>query len=627
LTDTQNENNWVDGDNVRFRYGQPEKIGGWAQETSSELIGAARAIHTFTDLDGRKYAAIGTNRLLYVYYSGQFYDITPIDPDRQQTGADITTTNGSTTVTITTTGANELEPGDIVTFENAGSFTGGQTDYTATDFNDVLFEVQTVPSTTTFTIKMPTAETGTGATNDGTLDPLPYIKVGPLVQTPGYGWGAGTWNAGTWGTARTTTNTFLDPGLWSLDNYGQILIATVLNGRSFEWSPVNSNPAALSTRATSISNNPTKSVMTIVSDRDRHLFHLGTETTIGSPSTQDKMFIRFSDQENRSVYQPTSVNTAGTFQLDSGTEIRGAVQGKDFTFVGTDTSAYIMQFVGPPFTFSIRQVGSNCGVLGQNSMVFVDTSVYWMSDEGGFFTYDGSVKRMSCPVEDFVFKTTGTNPGLNFNAGQQVYASHNSLFNEIIWFYPDASSNFVNRMVTYNYLEGTWVTGTLARSSYADQAVFDKPYGTKYTQNSAPNFPTVNGISASQGKSTYYQHETGVNEVDFNGNKTAIAAFIESGDFDLDIGGEGEVFIKIRRFVPDFKVLQGNAKVTMQLRDYPANSQSSSPLGPFTVTSSTTKIDTRARARLAALKIENDSTDENWRLGLFRFDFQPDGRR
>jgi hypothetical protein len=627
LTDTQNENNWVDGDNVRFRYGQPEKIGGWVQETSSELIGAARSIHTFTDLDGRKYAAIGTNRLLYVYYSGEFYDITPIDPDRQQTGADITTTNGSTTVTITTTGANNLEPGDIVTFENAGSFTGGQTNYTATDFDDVLFEVKTVPSTTTFTIEMPTAETGTGATNDGTLDPLPYIQIGPLVQTPGYGWGAGTWDAGTWGTARTTTNTFLDPGLWSLDNYGQILIATVLNGRSFEWSPLNTDTAALQTRATSIANNPTKSIMTIVSDRDRHLFHLGTETTIGSPSTQDKMFIRFSDQENRSVYQPTSVNTAGTFQLDSGTEIRGAVQGKDFTFVGTDTSAYIMQFVGPPFTFSIRQVGSNCGVLGQNSMVFVDTSVYWMSDEGGFFTYDGSVKRMSCPVEDFVFKTTGTNPGLNFNAGQQVYASHNSLFNEIIWFYPDASSNFVNRMVIYNYLEDTWVTGTLARSSYADQAVFDKPYGTKFTQNSAPNFPTVNGISASQGKSTYYQHETGVNEVDFNGNKTAIAAFIESGDFDLDIGGEGEVFIKIRRFVPDFKVLQGNAKVTMQLRDYPANSQSSSPLGPFTVTSSTTKIDTRARARLAALKIENDSTDENWRLGLFRFDFQPDGRR
>src|SRR5210317_807810 len=627
LTDTQNENNWVDGDNVRFRYGQPEKIGGWVQETSSELIGVSRAIHTWSDLDGRKYAAIGTNRCLYIYYSGQFYDITPIDPDREQTGANITTTNGSTTVTITTSSGHDLEAGDILTFENAGSFTSPDTDYTATDFDDVLFEVKTTPTTTTFTIQMPTAETGTGATNDGTLDPLPYIKVGPLVQTGGYGWGAGLWGASTWGTARTTTNTTINPGIWSLDNYGQILIATVHNGRSFNWNPIALDTNALTTRATSIANNPTKSVMTIVSDRDRHLFHLGTETTIGSPTTQDKMFIRFSNQEDRTDYQPTSVNTAGTFQLDSGTEIRGAVQGKDYTFVGTDTSAYVIQFVGPPFTFSIRQVGSNCGVIGQNSMVFVDTTVYWMSDEGGFFVYDGSVKRMPCPVEDFVFKTTGTNPGLNQNAGQQVYASHNSLFNEIIWFYPDASSSFVNRMVVYNYLEGTWVTGTLARSSYADQGVFDKPYATKFTSNNIPNFPTVNGITSGQGKSIYYEHETGVNEVDANGNKTAIEAFIQSGDFDLDQGGEGEFFIKIRRFVPDFKVLQGNAKITMQLRDYPSDTQSSSPLGPFTVTSSTQKVDTRARARLAAVKIENDSTDENWRLGLFRFDFQPDGRR
>jgi len=627
LTDTQNENNWVDGDNVRFRYGQPEKIGGWVQETSSELIGVARAQHTWADLDGRKYAAIGTNRCLYVYYSGIFYDITPIDPNRQQTGANITTTNGSTTVTITTVSDHNLEAGDIITFENAGSFTSPDTDYTATDFDDVLFEVKTAPSTTTFTIQMPTAETGTGATNDGTLDLLPYIEIGPLVQVGGYGWGAGLWGSSTWGTARTTTNSTIDPGLWSLDNYGQILIATVMNGESFQWQPVAASATALDTRATVISNNPTKSVMTIVSDRDRHLFHLGTETTIGSKATQDKMFIRFSDQENLNEYQPTSVNTAGTFQLDSGTEIVGAVQGKDYTFVGTDTSAYIMQFVGPPFTFSIRQVGSNCGVIGKNSLVFVDTTVYWMSDEGGFFLFDGSVKRMPCTVEDFVFKTTGNNPGINFNGGQQVYSSHNSLFNEIMWFYPDASSTFNNRMVVYNYLEGTWVTGTLTRSSYADQAVFDKPYATKFTQNSAPNFPTVNGITATQGKSIYYEHEIGVNEVDANGNKTAIAAFIESGDFDLDTDGEGEFFIKIRRFVPDFKVLQGNAKVTMQLRDYPSDTQTSSPLGPFTITSSTEKIDTRARARLAAIKIENNSTDENWRLGLFRFDFQPDGRR
>jgi len=627
ITDTQAENVWVDGDNVRFRYGQAEKIGGWLQLNADSLVGVARSQLTFSDLDGRKYAAIGTNKCLYIYYSGQFYDITPIDPDRSQTGADITTTNGSTTVTITTVSSHNLEAGDITTFENAGSFTGGQTNYTATDFDDVLFEVQTVPSATTFTIQMPTAETGTGATNDGTLDVLPYIQIGSLVQVGGFGWGAGLWGSSTWGTPRSTTNTFLDPGMWSLDNYGQILIATVHNGRSFNWNPIALDTNALTTRAVSIPNNPTASVMTIVSDRDRHLFHLGTETTIGSPITQDKMFIRFSDQEDRTVYQPTSVNTAGTFQLDSGTEIRGAVQGKDYTFIGTDTSAYIVQFVGPPFTFSVRQVGSNCGVIGKNSMVFVDTNVYWMSDEGSFFVYDGSVKVLPCLVEDFVFKTTGTNPGINPNAGQQVYASHNSLFNEIIWFYPDANNIFVNRMVCYNYLEQTWVTGTLARTSYADQVVFDKPYATKFTPNQTPSFPTINGISASQGKTIYYEHETGVNEVDINGNKTAIAAYIKSGDFDLDVDGEGEYFMKIRRFIPDFKNLTGNARVTLDLRDYPADTATSSPLGPFTINSSTDKVDTRARARLAAIKIENTAIDENWRLGLFRFDTQPDGRR
>jgi hypothetical protein len=225
--------------------------------------------------------------------------------------------------------------------------------------------------------------------------------------------------------------------------------------------------------------------MTIVSDRDRHLFHLGTETTIGNPSTQDKMFIRFSDQENRSVYQPTSVNTAGTFQLDSGTEIRGAVQGKDYTFIGTDTSAYIVQFVGPPFTFSVRQVGSNCGVIGKNSMVFVDTTVYWMSDEGGFFVYDGTVKKLPCLVEDFVFQTTGTNLGINRDAGEEVYGVHNSLFSEISWFYPKNGSNEVDRVVTYNYAERTWVTGSLARTSGVDASIFDKPYMTKFTENVA----------------------------------------------------------------------------------------------------------------------------------------------
>jgi hypothetical protein len=627
LTDTQAENIWVDGDNVRFRYGQPEKIGGWAEASVFTLIGAARAQHTYADLEGRKYAAIGTNRCLYIYYSSTLYDITPIDPDREQTGANITTTTGSTTVTITTAAPHELEIGDLTTFENAGSFTSPDTDYVAADFDDIIFEVQTIPSTTTFTIQMPTAETGTGVTNDGTLDLLPYIEIGPLLQTGGYGWGSGRWGFQTWGTGRTTVNANIEPGIWSLDNYGQILIATVHNGRSFNWTPIAGDALALTTRATSIANNPTKSVMTIVSDRDRHLIHLGTETTIGDPTTQDKMFIRFSDQENRTVYEPTSVNTAGTFRIDDGTSIVGAVKGKDYIFIGTNTASYIMQFIGAPFTFSIRQVGSSCGLIGQKALAFVDTTVFWMSDIGGFFMFDGSVKQLPCLVDDFVFTTKGNNPGINYNAGRQVYASHNSLFNEIIWFYPTANSNFVNRMVVYNYQEGTWTTGTLARTSFVDKVIFDKPYATKFNANTTPSFPTVQGISSSQGSSTYYEHEIGINEVSFSGTKTAIPAYIQSGDFDLDQDGDGEFFIKIRRFVPDFKILTGDAKVTLLLRDYPADTATGSTLGPFTINSNTDKIDTRARARLAALKIANDSTDQNWRLGLFRFDFQPDGRR
>ena len=624
ITDTQAENIWVDGDNVRFRYGQPEKIGGWLQIEANTLIGAARSQHTFTDLDGRKYAAVGTNRCLYIYYAQDFYDITPIDPDRQQTGADITTVNGSTTVTITTSGNHLLEIGDIITFENAGSFTGA-TNYTAVNFDDILFEVKTIPTTTTFTITMPTAETGTGGTNDGTLDVLPYVDIGPLLQTPAFGWGAGRWGASTWGTPRTTADALLDPGLWSLDNFGQILIATVHNGRSFQWSPIADNALALTTRATNITGAPTRSYMSVVSDRDRHLVMLGTETTLGDPASQDRMFIRFSDQEDINVYAPTSTNTAGTFRLDSGSEIRATSKGKDYTFIGTDSAAYIMQFIGTPFTFSIRQVGSNCGVIGQNASVFVDTNVYWMSDEGGFFMYDGSVKKLPCLVEDFVFKTSGGTPGLNYNAGQQVYSAHNSLFSEIIWFYPSASSNFVDRMVTYNYQDNAWTTGTLARTSYTDKVIFDKPFATKFTDNTIPTYPVVNGITASQGASIYYSQETGVNEVDSNGAVTAISAYIESGDFDLDVDGNGgEYFIKMRRFIPDFKILAGNANITLSLRDYPSNVAVPTT---FTINSSTTKVDTRIRARLAALKIENTQIDDNWRLGLFRFDFQPDGRR
>ena len=616
------ENQWVDGDFVRFRYGMPEKIGGWSEIMDKQLVGAVRASHSWTDLEGRRYMALGTDKLLYVYDGDDFYDITPFDSSLAQTGCNITTTNGSRTVTITTGSLHNLQPGDILTFENAGSFTAGQTNYVASDFDNVLFEVQLAPTNTTFTILMPNAETGTGATNDGTLDIKPYYIVGPLLQAYGYGWGTGLYGASTWGTPRTTSQAVLDPGTWSLDNFGELLIATIKNGQTFSWDP----NSGVSIRASVVSGAPTRSVMSMVSDRDRHLIILGTETSIGNTATQDKMFIRFSDQESLTTYAATSTNTAGSFRIDSGTKIVGAAKAKDYNLILTDTSAFLMQFVGPPFTFSIRQVGSNCGCMGQNAIVYANGAVYWMSDSGGFFVFDGTVKSLGSLVEDFVFQTNNGSPGFNFaNGGELTYAGHNSLFSEISWFYPSATSNYVNRVVTYNYAENTWTTGTLARTTYEDAHIFQEPIATEFLSSIAPNQPTIQGIS--NGASRVFEHEVGTNQVLADGTTSAISAFIKSGDFDLDAGGDGEFFIKVRRFIPDFKYINGNAKVTLELRDYPANIQTGSPLGPFTISSTTDKVDTRARARLAAVKIENDGTDQSWRFGQFRFDIQPDGRR
>jgi len=625
-TASQAEGRWIDGDNVRFQYGSPEKIGGWRQINTSILVGAGRDIHSYFDLTGRRYAAIGTSKVLYILFENEFYDITPLGT--ALTSCTYTSITGSTTVTINKSG-HGLLVGDLITFSSVTTPGSPTTSFTAANFTTNTFEVKTVPTTATFTITMPVTETGTGVTAGGTITTNPYVTVGPVSSTFGYGWGAGTFGLSTWNTPRSVSNTDIEVGSWSLDNFGEILIATIKNGSTFEWDP--NAGAGVSTRATIIANNPTATVLTRVSDRDRHLIHFGTETTIGTPSTQDPMFIRFSDQEDIEVYEPTSTNTAGTFRLDNGSKIVAAVKGKDYMLVLTDEAAYTMQFVGPPFTFSIRQVGSNCGCIGQHAAVFVDGAVYWMGDSGNFFVFDGTVKTLPCSVEDFVFTIQGDSLGINFTQGEMVFAGHNSLYTEINWFYPKANSTQIDRVVTYNYEEKTWSTGTLARTTYEDSHVFQNPAATKFETTITPNTPTINGVSV--GGSYVFEHEIGVNEV-FNLTSVSttslvISSFIRSGDFDLDIEGDGEYFIKIRRFIPDFKYLEGNAKVTLFFKAYPADSTTAlgqTTVGPFTISSTTDKIDTRARGRLASIKIENDALNDNWRYGVFRVDIQPDGR-
>jgi hypothetical protein len=630
-TETGAEGQWVDGDNVRFRYGQPEKIGGWQQLVDETLAGPVRDQHTWTDLNGRKYAALGTSKVLIIYYEGGFYDITPINADQTGCTFDSTTTDDEVTVNLTSHG---LSAGDYFKFKSVTLPGGGVTGYTTADFTTNVFEVIATPTGNTFTITMPSNESGTGMSAQGSATLNSYITIGPVFQTPAYGWGTDTWSAGAWGEESSTTNVTLDPGSWSLDNYGQLLVATVRNGATYTWNPATAG--ALDIRAAIVSGAPTTSLMSLVSDRDRHLFLMGTETTIGSPSTQNKMFIRFSNQEDINVWNPTATNTAGTFLLDQGNEIITAVQGKDYVLVLTDQAAYQIQFVGPPFTFSIRQVGSNCGCLGQHAAVFAQGAVFWMGFSGGFFMYDGTVKQLPSLVEDFVFTTQGDALGINYNANQIAYGYHNSLYNEVGWYYAASGSQQINRNVVFNFLEQTWTTGSLARTSYNDAQTYALPYATQFTINTVPSFPTINGATNTYGSSKYWAHETGVNEVDANGVSTAITSYIQSGDYDLDVqqgmAGDGENIMRVSRFIPDFKNLSGNAKVTMFFRNYPnqaEQSDSNGPLitGPFTCNSTTTFVSTRVRGRQVSLKIENDAVNQSWRYGTLRLDIQAGGRR
>ena len=343
------------------------------------------------------------------------------------------------------------------------------------------------------------------------------------------------------------------------------------------------------------------------------------------------MYIRWSDQESINAstsWAPSATNTAGTQRLADGTRIVGAIRGRDAIYIWTDTSLFIMRFVGAPFTFSFQQVGTNCGLIGKNAAVEVDGSAYWMS-ENGFFRYTGKLESLACLVEDYVYDDINTVPK------NHIYAGLNNLFGEVTWFYPGSGAASNNRSVTYNYMDSTperpvWTTSSLARSTWSDSHIFGKPHATEYVSDGT-NDSTVGNTD---GVTYYYEHETGVNSIK-DGASSAISANIQSGDFDISMGqgggadlrGDGEHMMKIRRVLPDFLTQTGDARVTLLLKNYPTDSEASSSLGPFDTTTSTTKIDTRARARAISLKVDNTSTGQHWKLGTFRLDIQPDGRR
>jgi len=620
------EQRWIDSDNVRFRYGLPEKVGGWSSLVTDTIAGVARRQFAFVDLDGNRYVAIGTDKFLLIYFEGQLYDITPVKT--ALTSATIATTSGSAICSVTKASHN-LVAGDIVQFNNV-TLPGG-TGYSNSDFEDKNFQVTSVTSSSVFTITQSSNATGTVSTG-GSIELIPYEPVGPAAQSYGYGWGTDTWGTGNWGEASSADDVTLEPGLWSLSNFGEVLIATIANGKTFTWNAGASTPletrASTSTSGFSTSNNPTATRVTLVSPTTRHLIHLGTETTIGTTSTQDDMFIRFSDREDINDYTPTAINSAGTQRLQDGTKIMGALKAKETILVWTDNALYTMKFIGSPFTFGFEQVGTNCGLIGKNAAIEIDGVAFWMSPNG-FFMFDGTVKSLPCSVEDFVYDSADT------TKGQQIYAGINNLFTEVVWYYPSTSSEYNDKYVVYNYGEGSgkqipegvWYIGTEARTTWIDASVYPKPFATKYNDSASGTFPVIIGESG-LGQTTLFEHEVGTDQVNPDGSTTAVTSFVKSYDFDLQSQGTaGEVFLAVRRFIPDFKDLQGNAKVTLAVKRYPQQSDTATSLSPFTITTSTNKKDTRARGRFVNIKIENDSNSESWRFGTMRLDIQPDGRR
>jgi len=724
VTSTGAESQWIDGENVRFRYGTPEKIGGWQQLGSSKLTGAARGLHHFVNKTSTRFAAIGTNRILYVYSGGVFYDIHPlVNPSGTAISSAFSTTNGDDKVTITAN-TNGFQVGDITLFGDTTTFSAiTNSNFGASDFCDKKFMVTSIIDVNNFTITMPSNETGSGATTSGGITYFRYYHVGPAEQIGAFGFGislyggtligaaattlngaitgttggnngsateitlnsitgfpttgtnhvligteeisytgitgnkltgigraargttAATHSNGAtvtntsgfsgWGSAATNTDQITDPGLWSLDNLGSTLIALIHNNECFEWDGDATN--ATNNRATVISGAPTASRDMLVSTPDRHLVFFGTETTIGDKTTQDDMFIRFSSQENINDYTPTAENTAGTQRLADGSRIMGAKLGRNAIYVWSDTSLFTMRFVGTPFTFAFEQVGNNCGLIGKNAAVEVDGAAYWMSDNG-FFRYTGKLESMDCLVEDYVYDN------LNTTSNQMVYAGINNLFGEVIWFYPEANSNVNTQSVTYSYLDSTakrpiWFVNAsplFIRTTWQDSAVFGLPHGTQYDADTDTSFDVTGNT---EGVSYYYEHETGVNQVRL-GVTTAIPADITSGDYDItqkvvrgaatnlgDLRGDGKNIMRVSRIIPDFISQQGNAVIQLDLRNYPNDTAASSSLGPFTVTSSTDKVDTRARGRAIALTISNTAVDTSWKLGTFRLDIHAAGRR
>ena len=620
-TSYTNEGGWFDVDKVRFRFGMPEKIGGWEKFSGFSYLGTARAMHPWVALDNGRFIGIGTSLKYYLNQDGgSFSDITPIRSTTSAGDVTFAASNGSSTITVTDT-AHGAVSGDFVTFSGAASLGGN---ITAAVLNQE-YNITEILTDNTYTISARAAGTsiqditvngalspslvnasGSDSGNGGSSTVGAYqISVGLDTSTFGAGWGIGFWGRGTWNSAATTPLVTSTLRVWSHDNFGEDLLINVRNGGIYYWDKsTGSNTRAVSLDSLSgATSTPTIAKQVMVSDRDRHIIAFGCDTE-ANPGVQDPLAIRFSSQESLTDWASTATNTAGELRLGSGSEIVTAVETRQQILVYTDESLYAMQFLGPPFTFGVNLVSENITTMGPLCAVAVEDNVFWMGQKE-FYVYGGTVQRLPCTVRDFVFDD------INLNQREKIVASTNTSFSEVWWFYPSASSDTNDRYVVYNYEQQVWYFGAMARSFWMDRGIFDQPIAA------GPN-------------NYLYSQETG-----FDDDGSALTAYIESSQVDI---GDGDQFAFIRRMIPDL-TFRGStagspsANITVKTRNFPGGNYLQSTSSAITKSASvpveqfTDQVHLRLRGRSFAMRVESTASGVGWRLGSPRLDVRPDGRR
>jgi hypothetical protein len=600
------EGGWTNCDNVRFRYGLPEKIGGWRyfDETEVYLVGMVSEVFTWTSLSNVPHAIVGTDRKLYVYASNLWSDITPIRLTTDPGDVTFAANTGSDVIVVSNTAHGAIR-GDFVTFSGADSLGGNVT----AGILNAEYQIQTIIDADSYTVLSPVAATASDTGGGGASVAGAYqISVGSDNNFVNFGWGTGSWGLSTWGTPRApSASLVLTSRVWQFDNFGEDVICQLVDGSTFLWD-LSAGP---NTRAAVLTGAPVKSKYALLSTPDRHLVCFGTDTVIGNATSQDPMFVRFSNQEDITQFVESATNTAGGQRLTDGNTIVSAIRSRGQILIFTDTSLHGQQFIGPPFTFGFQQLGANCGLIGPHAAVDVNGQAFWMGTEA-FYTFDGTVKKLACTVQDYVFKD------LNQVQKTKVHVGLNSQFNEVTWWYCSFTSDFIDRLVTYNYLENTWAIGTMPRSAWVDLSVYPKPLGAKYDPDATDGtISTIYGLTA--GRALIYQQETGTDDVNL-----PIRSELSSGYFDI---GDGDSMLLMSRFIPDFKDQVGNLTIRLLLRAFPQATATPSSLDPYTITPTTQKVDTRARGRQISIVIENEELGSKWRYGTLRVDIVPDGLR